>query len=153
MTITYSDFKNLSEEEQKTMLEKLRNEVGVSELIKTWGISRSKIYNMIHDLGLSVASKGKHLKENKNSATATGVKQTKKRVVSRQNGSDVNVAYPGELDPGAIGNLTKQQLFSIALTTQGPSQVVSKKLQLLFENNFIPNTNVRITVNIDEITQ
>lgn len=40
MTISYSDFKALSNEEQKKTLEVLRNEPGISELIRVWGVSR-----------------------------------------------------------------------------------------------------------------
>lgn len=140
MTISYSDFKNLTELEQKDTLEKLREEIGVSELIKIWGISRSKIYKMIHDLGLSVSSKGRKPK--------TKVNDSK----------DKKKPGPKPKNQDEIENLRNQETtsiqtpsFSVSLTAQGSFQTVSEKLQFLFQQNIVPNTNVRVTISIEEI--
>ncbi|MEN6461175.1 MAG: hypothetical protein ABFC94_07395 [Syntrophomonas sp.] len=145
MTISYSDFKQLPTEQQKDTLEVLRNEIGISALIKSWGISRSKIYNIIHDLGLSVSPKNKKSKTNENE---THGKTKKKQSISQQNKLDVKGINSAQhnIAETSLGNLP----FSVSLTAQGSFQAVSEKLQYLFQQN-VPNTNVRITVNIDEI--
>jgi hypothetical protein len=141
MTISYSDFKQLPREQQKETIELLRNEIGISTLIKTWGISRSKIYNIIHELDLSVSPKRKDSKINiKDSPKNT---KSKKQSKLNNNLNDIklsNVDIPLEQSP----------YFSVSMSAQGPFQTVSEKLLYLFQHN-VPDTNVRITINIDEV--
>lgn len=59
--IKLEEFELLAKEEQKELLQELKEEVGTTALIKHWGISRTKMYNMIHQLDVPVQSrKGKN---------------------------------------------------------------------------------------------
>lgn len=147
MTISYNDFKQLPPKQQKDTLEALRNEIGITALIQSWGISRSKIYNIIHDLGISVSPKVKNSEPNKNDSSKK-TKQ-KKQIVSKQNEFDDIEISPFQLS--TEDTIPSDLPFSVSLTAQGPFQIVSEKLQFMFQHNSLPNTNVRITVNIDEI--
>lgn len=137
LTISYSDFKELSRERQKETLEALRKEVGVSELIKIWGVSRSKLYNMIHEFDLSVSSKGNKSKPKLKKSLKEKVQSDPARQEMENNKDDSAVIQPN--------------VFSMSLSAEGPFKNVSEKLQFLFQQNIVPDTNVRISLNIDEI--
>lgn len=137
MTISYSDFKELPRERQKETLEALRKEVGVSELIKIWGVSRSKLYNMIHEFDLSVSSKGNNSKPKPKRSLKEKVQSDPARQET-ENSKDSSVVI-------------QPNVFSMSLSAEGPFKNVSEKLQFLFQQNIVPDTNVRISLNIDEI--
>ncbi len=143
MTISYTDFKKLSSEQQKDALDQLRNEIGVSALIKLWGISRSKMYNLMHDLGIPVSPKGSRTKNN----PSPNAKNKQPSIPQPDYKMEANPPKSG-LEDTQTGHLP---YFSVSLTAQGPIQEVSEKMQFLFQHNFVPNTNVRVTVNIDEV--
>jgi hypothetical protein len=137
LTISYSDFKELPRERQKETLEALRKEVGVSELIKIWGVSRSKLYNMIHEFDLSVSSKGNNSKPKPKRSLKEKVQSDPARQET-ENSKDSSVVI-------------QPNVFSMSLSAEGPFKNVSEKLQFLFQQNIVPDTNVRISLNIDEI--
>lgn len=145
MTISYSDFKQLPVKQQKETLETLRNDIGISALIQSWGISRSKIYNVIHDLGLSVSVKKDSSKQNK----AESPKNTKKKQSLSQQNYNNEMENPTEFNTN--DKIPSQLPFSVSLVAQGSYQDISENLPVLFQHNFFPHTNVRVTVNIDEI--
>jgi hypothetical protein len=149
MTISYSEFKNLSESQQKDVLEKLRTEVGVSGIMDMWGISRSKIYKLIHDLGLSVSSKGR--KSTNDTSDSRGKTKSKKPSVIQEDLTEAEVNLASQTDTDVNEGNSMLPSFSVSLTAQGPFQTVSEKLQFLFQQNIVPNTNVRVSINIDEI--
>lgn len=143
MTISYSDFKELSIEQQKKTLEALRNEPGISELIKVWGVSRAKVYKMIHEFDLPVTSKGRAPKSNKNISTEKSLNKNQ----SLKSNLDEQKMPSGQY----VTVATQPNVFSISLNAEGPFKNVSEKLQFLFQQNIVPDTNVRITLSIDEI--
>lgn len=55
--LSLDEFEAMSKNEQKELLENLKEEMGTTALIKHWGISRTKMYNMIHQLGIPVHNK------------------------------------------------------------------------------------------------
>jgi hypothetical protein len=139
LTISYSDFKELSRERQKETLEALRKEVGVSELIKIWGVSRSKLYNMIHEFDLSVSSKGNKSKPKP---------KLKKSLKEKMQSDPARQEMENNKDDSAV---IQPNVFSMSLNAEGTFKNVSEKLQFLFQQNIVPDTNVRISLNIDEI--
>jgi hypothetical protein len=136
LTISYADFKNLSGEQQKKTLEELRNEPGITELLKVWDISRSKLYKMIHELDLSVSTRGKN---SKNVSAQKSVNHTASLRGKPKTQIDEDIP------------VSDANVFSISLNAEGPFKNVSEKLQFLFQQNIVPDTNVRISLSIDEI--
>ncbi len=54
--LSFDEFQQLSREKQAEVLQKWREEKSAEEIIKIWGISKGKFYNIVRELNLPVGS-------------------------------------------------------------------------------------------------
>ena len=151
MVISLSDFESMSDKDKRKILEELKNEIGVSGIAKTWEISRTKVYNMLHTFNVPVDSRrGRQPKNNKTSPE----KELDKPVLKKSSNNNqakqennINSCEPS-LEPEEKTDETK---FSFYLDTQGTGTFVSETLQLLIASGKLSNSVLRLNISIEEM--
>lgn len=150
MVISLSEFESMPDKDKRKILKELKNEIGVSGIAKTWEISRTKVYNMLHAFNVPVDSRrGRQPKEDKTSPEKQldkpVLKMTDNNHVDQEN--NINISKPS-LEPEENKEETK---FSFYLDTQGTGSFVSETLQLLIASGKLSNSVLRLNISIEEI--
>ncbi len=157
MVISLSDFNKLSEKDKKKTLENLKQEIGVSGIVKAWEISRSKAYSMLREFNISLnrkisrPSKTKKTDDsldNQNNATAPSdlpIPQTHQTV--ERSG---NMGAPEEslLDFDTKADGSK---FFLNLETQGTALLINETIHALLGSGKLSNSNLHLSITIQEI--
>lgn len=133
------------------ILKELKNEIGVSGIAKSWEISRTKVYSMLHAFNVPVDSRrGRQRKEDKISPEK-GLDKPVLKMSSNNNHADeennINTSKPS-LEPEDKKEETK---FSFYLDTQGTGTFVSETLQLLIASGKLSNSVLRLNISIEEM--
>jgi len=158
MTISLSDFNNLSEKEKKKTLDSLKKEIGVGGMVKEWDISRSKVYSMLHEFDIAVSSRKHKLKPQKPTKTSVSKKQDKSDTdmssqaddsqTSGSEGMKKKSAAQSELDFGLKDDSSK---FSLYLETQGTASFINETVQNLLGSQQLEGSNLQVNISLQEI--
>ncbi len=157
MAISFTDFNNLSEQEKKETLMDLKNQIGVSGIVKAWEISRSKVYSMLNDLNIPLNAKGSKKTKTKADVAEVSIKDQDKQVAPKaqnrkKTGMPKNtkkrVTPESALEFEIEENVSK---FSLHLETQGSASLISETLQTLLAANKIANSNIQVNITLQEM--
>lgn len=145
--ISFEEFNGLSEEEQKSVLQKLKGEVGVKEVIEAWGISRSKLYNMQNRLGITNERKSRKPKDKKVKPTRSLRKPRAESIDAVNSNFEVASNEPaGELDLNQ--NPPK---FSLQLETYGPASILVDTIQMILLSERVAHLNLKVNIQIEQM--
>jgi len=157
MAISFTDFNNLSEQEKKETLQDLKNQIGVSGIVKAWEISRSKVYSMLNDLNIPLNAKGSKKTKTKADVAEVSIKGQDNQVAPKaqkpkKTGMPKNtkkrVAPESALEFEIEENFSK---FSLHLETQGNASLISETLQTLLAANQLSNSNIQVNITLQEM--
>ena len=152
MVISLSDFNKLSEKDKKKTLENLKQEVGVSGIVKAWEISRSKAYSMLRDfnislnrkIGQSSKKKADGSKENQNAHPEAPVLLTIQTVEMPGNlGAEEESLL--DFDTRADGSK-----FFLNLETQGTAMLINETIHALLGSDKLSSANLHLSITIQE---
>lgn len=155
MTVSLSDFNNLSEKEKKKTLESLKKEIGVSGLVKEWNVSRSKVYSMLHEYDIAVSDR-KHKLKPKRPAKAGETKhnqedsETSSAEASSSTGTEgkkKSASPPSELE----FDIKDDSKFSLYLQTQGTASFINETVRLLLGSQKLEGSNLQVNITLQEI--
>lgn len=133
MTLSLEDFSNLSTKEKKKTLEDMKKEMGVSGIVQAWNVSRSKVYNLLHDFDIPVTPKKRTLKPKKPD-TLQAENQENKSSGSKDN-----------MQPDDSSK------FSLYLETQGSAKFINETVQNLLTANNLNGSMLQINISVQEI--
>lgn len=133
MMISYSEFLALPVEKQAQMLDEMRKEHGVGNLVKMWGISTSRLYHLIHDLNLPVSKRGRKAKTSKKSS-----------LVSK---SSIEAIRP--IKSPELKDVTAK--LTLSLSAEGQGEILLQRLQPLFMAMAAANIKFKISVIAEEV--
>lgn len=158
MTISLSEFNQLTAKEKKEVLQDLKKNLGVSGIVKAWEISRSKVYSMLKEFDIALDSKkGPKTKAEKPKVSFEKENQEtgKKLRFSSEPGQDVMAE---EYKSGRSGktfswesDIMEEAKFSLYLDTHGTGKIISETLQLLLGSEQLSNSDLRLNISIEEI--
>lgn len=158
MTITLSEFNQLSAKEKKEVLQDLKKNLGVSGIVKAWEISRSKAYSMLKEFDIALDSKkGPRSKPEKPKVSfEIENKDTDKKI--RTSSEISRDALPEETKTGKSRKISswepeemEEAKFSLYLDTQGTGKIISQTLQLLLGSEQLSNSDLHLNISIEEI--
>ncbi len=157
MTISLSDFNNLSEKDKKKTLESLKKEIGVNGLVKEWNVSRSKIYSMLHEYDIAVSAT-KHKLKPKRPAKTTEASKPKSEGEASTASAEASSA-PGSTGARRSGSLPAElefeikddAKFSLYLETQGNASFINETVQLLLGSQKFVGSNLQVNITLQEI--
>jgi len=163
MTISLSDFNNLSEKDKKKTLEDLKKDIGVSGIAKEWDISRSKTYSLLHEFNISVGSKGRKSKLKKPIKTSENITKVSDKKENNTQSSDSSETEQLSNKTVGMGKLvgaesslmldTKEDAskFSLYLETQGTASFINETVQHLLRSEKIASSNLHINISLQEV--
>ncbi|PKM78003.1 MAG: hypothetical protein CVU90_04630 [Firmicutes bacterium HGW-Firmicutes-15] len=148
MVISLSDFNKLSDKDKKKTLESLKQELGVSGIVKAWEISRSKAYSMLREFNISLnrkisrPSKAKSDENLEKSAEVT----TQQRDQSIKSSETVAPESRLDFDSNADGSK-----FFLNLETQGTAQLISETIHSLLGSGKLSSAKLHLSITIQEV--
>ncbi|MEN6349391.1 MAG: hypothetical protein ABFD08_08385 [Syntrophomonas sp.] len=148
--ISLDEFNNLPEDEKMNMLQNLKNEVGVKEIIEAWGISRSKLYSIQNKLGItSEIKKPRKPKDKKIKVTRSRSPRNPRSEMS----SSINTN--NEFSSGRLNVESEAQKntpkFSMALETTGPAALLVDTLQTFLLSERVAHLNLKVNIQIEQV--
>ncbi|MEN6324723.1 MAG: hypothetical protein ABFD18_00730 [Syntrophomonas sp.] len=158
MTISLSEFNQLTAKEKKEVLQDLKKNLGVSGIVKAWEISRSKAYSMFKEFDIALdAKKGPKTKPEKPKVSfETENKETGKKTRSSSELSQDVMA--DDYKSGRSGKTSSWESdfmedakFSLYLDTQGTGKIISETLQMLLGSEQLSNSDLHLNISIEEI--
>jgi len=140
MSISLIDFSNLSPKEKKKALEEMKKEIGVSGIVQEWNVSRSKVYNLLHEFDIPVNTKKRTLKPRKPKQNPENI------TASNQSGSSEPIRE-------VKSSLTSDDgsKFSLYLETQGSARFINETLQNILSTHNLNNSRLQINISVQEI--
>lgn len=159
MTISLSDFNNLSEKDKKKTLDNLKKELGVGGLVKEWDISRSKVYSMLHEFDIAVSARKHKLKPQKpNKTLASNETQDKTDTDISSHANDRQTSGSSRMrkkpsDQSELDFALKDDAakFSLYLETQGTVCFINETVQLLLGSEQLEGSNLHVNISLQEI--
>jgi hypothetical protein len=148
MVISLSDFNKLSEKDQKKTLENLKQEIGVSGIVKAWEISRSKAYSMLRESNILVNSRKTTVKPKKSNNINTYPDITNPLTDLTIERLKKPVAQESPLDFDVETDVSK---FFLNLETQGNASLINDALQALLGSGKISSANFHLNITLQEI--
>lgn len=144
--ISLEEFNNLPEEEKKNVLQTLKTESGIKEIIETWGISRSKLYSMQNKLGIPNEARNPRKSRDKK------IKVTKSRNPRnpRSEKTDSVESNNQFIAPEMDENGTPPK-FSLQLETTGPAALLVDTLQMILLSDRVAGLNLRVSIQIEQV--
>lgn len=139
MLVSLSEFENLNEKEKKKVLRQMKSEVGVSGIVEAWGVSRSKVYSMLHDFNVPLDPRKPRKAD-----------ESKKDQDESWEASDVG----SDGDKRAEFRLELEENpspFSLHLETRGNLAAISETVQLLLGSGKLAKTNLHLNLTITEV--
>lgn len=148
MSISISDFNALSEQEKRETLQDLKNQIGVSGIVKEWEISRAKVYSMLKKFNIPVKNNATdELKpttlSTENSQEFHGHKHLSDAIDQKE-----HFTQESSLKFNTSDSSSK---FSLYLETNGTIQLVSETIQMLLGAEKLANTNLHVNISLQEI--
>ncbi|MEQ8176024.1 MAG: hypothetical protein ABRQ26_13270 [Syntrophomonadaceae bacterium] len=146
--ISFEEFTSLTAEEQKSMLQNLKNEVSIKEIIEAWGISRSKLYSMQNKLGITnEPRKPRKPKDKKTKATRSPRKpRSETNPSTNTNFEFTSTDFNEELD----SNINAPK-FSLQLETMGPAPLLVDTIQMILLSERVAHLNLKINIQIEQV--
>lgn len=132
-TVSIEKFEKLIPEEQISILEEMKKEMGVDGILKQWKISRAKFYKM---------------KSKINEYLALSDSQGNKEIEHSLLVPLENINIPVQ---SQNSKAQAEQKFSFAINMVGSLSPLTSTLQLLEQSKLIPSSNMQISVQIEEI--
>ena len=150
MAVSLSDFESMPEKDKQKILQELKNEIGVSGMAKAWEMSRTKVYNMLHDFNVPVDSKRGRQRKEKTSAEKELNETVQPIRASSSNITPIEDAdrFKSSLELEEEKDETK---FSFYLDTQGSGRFINETLQLLLASEKLSNSELRLNISIEQI--
>ena len=150
MAISLFEFESMSKKDKQKILQELKNEVGVSGIAKSWEMSRTKVYSMLHDFNVPVDSKrGRQRKEN------TSPEKELNKPVQTMRSSNSNITPIEDADRFKssleLEEEKEETKFSFYLDTQGSGRFINETLQLLLASEKLSNSELRLNISIEQI--
>ena len=156
MVISLSDFNKLPEKDKKKTLENLKQEIGVSGIVKAWEISRSKAYNMLREFNISLNRKiSRPSKTKKTDAsleiqnTATAPPEVPVPLSDQTIQRHGNLVAPEkallDFDTKADGSK-----FFLNLETQGSALLINETIHALLGSGKLSNANFHLSITLQE---
>ena len=148
MVISLSDFNKLAEKDKKKTLQDLKQQVGVSGIVKAWDISRSKAYSMLREFNISINTKAirpsKTKKADQNTDMSAGQTDEKK---------DQSKPKLGKVPPNSALTMdtNDDSKFYLSLETQGTAPLINDAIQALLGSGQLSNANYHLNITIQEI--
>lgn len=133
MVISYAEFLNLPAEKQAAVLDEMRKEHGVGGVVKMWGISTSRLYNLIHELNLPVSKRGRKAKSSKKPGS-----------FAAKNGKEAIITNKAE-------EVTTTSRLSFTLTAEGDGALLLGRLQPLFTAMSAANIKFKVSLIAEEV--
>lgn len=125
--ITYSEFKQLSNEEKRDSLTRLREERSVKDILEAWGITRPVYYALAHEIGLPLNRKG-DVKQGKPKKHINRVQDLKAKYIETPH-EDV-----------------EKSNFTLSLNTVGPVSIIKNILSSI---NDLHDKEVRVKMEVE----
>ncbi|MDD3364956.1 MAG: hypothetical protein PHZ03_08255 [Syntrophomonas sp.] len=149
MVISLSDFNKLSEKDKKKTLENLKQELGVSGIVKAWEISRSKVYSMLRESNISVNRK------------ISRPSKTKKADASLESQNAATATHSPTERPGNLVEPEESQLdfdtkadgskFFLNLETEGTAPLINETIHALLGSGKLSSANLHLSITLQEI--
>jgi hypothetical protein len=161
MVISLSDFNNLSEKEKKKTLESMKQEIGVSGIVKAWEISRSKAYSMLREYNISLnrkisrTSKTK-MKEGSSGNQNTATSSSGEPVSLKDQNKEQTIEGSGKMvapkeSPLDFDTKTDDSKFFLNLETQGTAPLINETIHALLGSGKISSANLHLSITIQEL--
>lgn len=144
MVVSLAEFETMPEKDRKKVLRGMKSEIGVNGITEAWGISRSRVYNMLHELNIPLEPRktGKS-----DSASKRGKKSEKSEI-----GGDMKekTAHP-EIPNPRLEFETDSPPFALHLETSGKVEAISEAVQLLLSSDKLSSSNLHLNLTINQI--
>jgi hypothetical protein len=135
--VSLEKFEKLIPDEQMMVLEKMKKDMGVDGILKQWKISRGTYYKMKNKF-----------KESLHSTDIPGNVLNQVDAENFMSDSLENLSIPEQKN---LSNAQAGQKFSFAINMVGSLNPLTSTLQLLTQSQLVPSSNMRISVQIEEI--
>lgn len=138
-TVSLEQFKDLSREEQITIHEEMKKNMGVDGILKHWNLSRSKYYYMLRKLKLNTDNPEQN--ESKTKSKPSG---------SRKGTRDYKAPLDLEQPPAPMFNSSEDKML-VSVSIQESPQVVNAILKSVEELLHTSNSNYSFNLTIREL--
>lgn len=144
MVVSLAEFETMSEKDRKKVLREMKSEMGVNGITEAWGISRSRVYNLLHELNIPL--------EPRKTGKGDGNAKRRKKNEKAEIGWDMNdkLAHP-EIPNPRMEFETDSPPFALHLETSGSVGAISEAVHLLLSSDKLNSTNLHLNLTINEI--
>lgn len=144
MVVSLSEFEAMPEKDRKRTLREMKSEIGVNGITEAWGISRSRVYNLLHELNIPLEPK----KTRKGEGADKRRKKNENSEVQRE--LTVNSDHLDIPDPRLDFEVDSPS-FTLHLETSGSVGTISEAVQLLLSSGKLSNSNLHLNLTINQI--
>lgn len=141
MVVSLPEFESMPEKDRKKTLRELKSEIGVTGITEAWGISRSRVYTLLHELNIPL--------EPRKTRKGEGVDKNRRKNGNPEASSemimDSDIPYP------RLEVETEMAPFSLHLETSGSIGTISEAVQLLLSSGKLSNSNLHLNLTINQI--
>lgn len=148
--ISFEEFNTLSGEEQKSMLQSLKGEVSIKEIIETWGISRSKLYSIQNNLGITNETRKPRKPKDKKTKVISSRSPRNPRSEKNYSIHTNDDFTSSELNVESEIH-KKTPNFSLALETTGPAALLVDTLQTILLSDRVAHLNLKVNIQIEQV--
>ncbi|MEQ8174489.1 MAG: hypothetical protein ABRQ26_05395 [Syntrophomonadaceae bacterium] len=144
MVVSLAEFETMPEKDRKKVLREMKSEIGVNGITEAWGISRSRVYNLLHELSIPLEPRKTRKGENaEKSREKSENSQAKREMKVNTDRSDIpSPRLEFEVDSPA---------FTLHLETSGNIGAISEAVQLLLSSGQLSSSNLHLNLTINQI--
>jgi hypothetical protein len=147
MVISISDFNKLSDKDKKMALQNMKQEVGVSGIVKEWGISRSKAYSMLREFNIPINKKAIR----PSNLNKTDSKASSKTADKKEDPTSKKLAKSETDSPEDADKKADDSKFFLNLETQGTAPLINDTISALLGSGNFSDSSYRVNITIQEI--
>jgi predicted DNA-binding protein YlxM (UPF0122 family) len=134
--VTLKQFEMLNPDEQRSILSRMKNEIGINGILEQWKISRSKYYSILKRTQKPLNREERKIKVSGDMEDSKIFSQSER------------VSMPVQNNPLKTDFDEK---FSFSINMVGSFDLLTNTLQQLKQAQFLPSSNLHISVKIEEL--
>lgn len=144
MVVSLAEFETMPEKDRKKTLRELKSEIGVNGITEAWGISRSRVYNLLHELNIPL--------EPRKTRKGEGAEKRRRKNENPEGQGEISVNTDHtDIPYPRLDFETEAAPFTLHLETSGSVGAISEAVQLLLSSGQLSNSNLQLNLTINQI--
>lgn len=144
MVVSLAEFETMPEKDRKKALREMKSAIGVNGITEAWGISRSRVYNLLHELNIP-------LEPRKTSKSEGPEKRRPKNETPEAQGEMTVNTDHSDIPTPRLEFEADSPPFTLHLETSGNVGAISEAVQLLLSSGKLSSSNLHLALTINQI--